>query len=194
MPFEAAPETNHQAQELVDDIEQFMKDGLPRVDPTAKKVYLRSGVVFDLQPISSLRLMRLYNNTSGKPVEPEPPMVEVLIGGTHKRLEPDPSDADYQLKLELWSQEMEEWERVQREKILIYAFTQGIVVDVPSTFVDEAAFFIGDNASPLLIKYEYICSLIEDDDIEFLMEAIVGQTVATSKGIEEAKSFFPGKG
>ncbi|MBA3867785.1 MAG: hypothetical protein H0X30_01375 [Anaerolineae bacterium] len=126
--------------------------------------------------ISSLMLERLVNE--GKP---RIPMKEVLILGKHKQMEAAPNDPGYLAMLA-------EWESNQKIATLIYVFTIGVKGKPDAEFVEEQRAFFPD-ASDVMMKYLYVCSLVPDEDIDKLTEAIMGQFLPTAKGIEEAGKF-----
>lgn len=128
--------------------------------------------------VSSLMLERLVNE--GKP---RIPMKEVLILGKHKQMEATPNDPGY---LALVAQ----WESDQRISILIYVFTIGVKGTPDEEFIEEQRAFFPD-ASDTMMKYLYVTSLLPDEDIDKLAEAIIGQGSPTAKGIDEAANFTP---
>lgn len=127
--------------------------------------------------VSSLMLERLTNE--GKP---RIPMKEVLILGKHKQMEAAPNDPGYLAMLA-------EWESNQRISSLIYVFTLGVKGKPEEEFVEEQKAFF-PNASDVMLKYLWICSRLPDEDIDKLAEAIIGQMLPTSKGLQEAANSF----
>lgn len=126
--------------------------------------------------VSSLMLERLVNE--GKP---RIPMKEVLILGKHKQMEATPNDPGY---LALLAQ----WEADQKISTLIYVFTIGVKGKPDAEFVEEQRAFFPD-ASETMMKYLYVCSMLPDEDIDALAEALIGQSLPTAKGLDGAASF-----
>lgn len=126
--------------------------------------------------ISSLTLERIINE--GKP---KIPMAEVLILGKHKQMEARPNDPGYLALLKEWSED-------QNIKVMRYTFSVGAKGKPPEDFVEEHRQFF-PNATDAEIKYLWVTSMLPDIDIEKFSEAILGQTMATVKGLEEAANF-----
>jgi hypothetical protein len=126
--------------------------------------------------VSALMLERLTNE--GKP---RIPMKEVLILGKHKQMEATPNDPGYLALLA-------EWESNQRINSLIYVFTLGVKGQPDEEFVEEQKAFF-PNANAVTLKYLWVSSRLPDEDIDKLAEAIIGQSMPTSKGIDEAANF-----
>lgn len=178
----------------VDAAVDFMQSGLPRLDPEKHLVYLSNGEVLQLKPIHQLRIANLYNDRTGEPEPPEPPLVEVVYGGKIKRMEPNRGDPDYQALYTAYEAEHEEWNARHQLRIMQGLYLQGIEVgDIPAEFAEEHAYFYPDS-NKFSLRYDYICSLVPDEDIEWLVEAITGQTTATPKGVAEAEQSFPSYG
>lgn len=127
--------------------------------------------------ITSLVLERVKQE--GKP---KIPMVEVTIGGKYKQLEANPNDENYKRLLEEWG--VESGIRTMR-----FLYQLGTVVTVPDDFMDERRDFF-PNATAGDWKYLYICSLVPDQDIEYLTEAIMSMNMPTARGLQEAADSF----
>lgn len=126
--------------------------------------------------ISALMLERLING--GKP---SIPMKEVTILGKHKQMEANPNDPGY-LALK------KEWEDNQRISTLIYVFTIGVKGKPDDEFIaDQRPFFPDMNDTEM--KYLWVCSLVPDEDIDKLADAIIGQSLPTQKGLDSAANF-----
>lgn len=130
--------------------------------------------------ITSLMLERIINE--GKP---KIPMAEVLILGKHKQMEARPNDPGYLALLE-------EWKADQNIRAMRYTFVVGTKGKPPDDFVEEQRQFFED-ATDTEIKYLWVTSLIPDIDIDKFSEAILGQTLTTTKGLEEAANFSASK-
>lgn len=131
--------------------------------------------------ITSLVLERVKQE--GKP---KIPMVEVTIGGKYKQLEANPNDANYQAMLEEWA--VESGIRTMR-----YLYRLGIEADVPESFIEDRRDFF-PNATDGDWKYLYIASLVPDDDIAPLTEAIISMNMPTAKGLQDAADSFRSNG
>lgn len=169
----------------------------------ARRVFVTvSGAELGFKAIPPLILERLLSESErGKPKpplvepgslddeptykdKPKPPMVEVTIGGKHKVMQAHPNDVDYQAQLAAWTKE-------QQFLIFRYLFSAGIAVAVPADFeADHREFF--PNVSTAYMKYLYVASLIPDDeDLVVLSQLIMGQTIPTQAGLEDAAATFP---
>lgn len=150
---------------------------------TARGVFVNSrGEDIELsgKRVSSLMLERFINE--GKP---RIPMKEVLVLGKHKQMEANPNDPGYLALLA-------EWEGNQRINQLIYLFTLGVKGKPDDEFVaDQLAFF--PDASDVTLKYLWVCSMVPDEDIQLLAEAIIGKMLPTTKGLDEAANFTESK-
>lgn len=145
----------------------------------------RMGVVLALQPISPIIVMRLRSDKWGMP---QPPVEEVAVGPKQKLVkQANKEDPDYKERLR-------QWEIDQNEKILIYAWSQGIKTNPPKKDLDlMIELFPG--ASENQLKYLWVSSVLgDDDDIAELTEAIISQSVVTEQGIRDAEETFPSNG
>lgn len=127
--------------------------------------------------ISALMLERLSND--GKP---KIPMVEVTLMGKHKQLEANPDDPKYKALLE-------EWETESRSKAVRYVYVMGVKGDASEDFIAEQREFF-PNATASDWKYLWVCSLVPDEDIDVFIEAVIGQMLPTTKGMEDAAGKF----
>lgn len=152
---------------------------LPRIDPKRGVFITRSGVELEMsgKQVSSLILERIGNE--GKP---RIPLIEVTVL-TKKTVEYHPQDAGYVAALA-------EWEQDARIKTMRYMYTMGVKTpDIPEEFIEDHRSYF-PNATAQDMKYLYIASLIPDEDIEKFTEAVMGQTMPTQKGTEEAADSF----
>jgi hypothetical protein len=133
------------------------------------------------QTITSLMLERITN--AGRP---KIPMVEVTLLGKHKQMQANAHDPDY-LALK------EEWESEQRINILRYVFVVGAKGKPEPEFVEMQLQFF-PTATDLDLKYLWVSSRLPDEDIDLFTEAVMGRTLTTAKGLEEAANSFPGSG
>lgn len=151
---------------------------LPRVD-VERGVFITSKkteVELSGKRISSLMLERIVNE--GKPKIPH---IEVTILGKHKEMQANPNDPGYLALLK-------EWEEGQNIRTMRYTFVVGTKGTPPQDFVEEQRQFFPD-ATDVDMKYLWVSSLIPDEDIDKFVEAIMGQSIATTKGLEEAANF-----
>lgn len=164
--------------EVVSDNAPAETTPVAHVDPTRGVFITSRGDEVHLtgKRINSLVLERISND--GKP---RIPMVEVTLVGKHKQLEAHPHDEGYLALLA-------EWEEGRRVLVLRYLFLMGVKDEPDQEFIDDQRQFF-PNASAADMKYLYIASLIPDDDIDTFMEAVMGQTMATQKGLETSANF-----
>jgi hypothetical protein len=128
------------------------------------------------QSISSLMLERITN--AGKP---KIPRKEVLLLGKHKEVQANANDPDYLALLA-------EWDAERNVNIMRYVFVIGVKGQPPQEFVDiQKQFFEG--ATDLDIKYLWVTSRLPDEDINILLDVLLGRNLATAKGLEEAANF-----
>jgi len=156
---------------------------LPRVDTARGVIITRSGSELELSgnTITSLMIERVVNE--GKP---DIPMVQVTIGGKYKQLEANPNDPRY-------LQAFEQWQTESNRRLLRYLILRGVKCDVPESFSDEHREFF-PNASDNDMKYLYVVSLVPDEDVPFFMDAVMGRTMPTASGLEEAAKSFRSEG
>lgn len=135
-------------------------------------------IVLSGQAVSSLMLERITNQ--GKP---KIPRKEVLLLGKHKELQANANDPDY-LAL------MDEWKAEQNINVMRYVFVIGVKGQPPQEFIDVQRQFFQE-ATDLDMKYLWVTSLLPDADIDVFTEAVLGKTMVTAKGLEEAGNFSP---
>lgn len=157
------------------------EDTLPRID-VIRGVFITSrGEEIELsdKPISSLIVERLQNE--GKP---KIPMVEVTLLGKHKQMEPHVGHEGYQARLV-------EWQSESQMAVLRYLFILGTKGTPPPEFVEEQrTFFPG--ATDLEMKYLWVASRLPDEDMELFTEAVMGRSLPTAQGLQEAANSFRG--
>lgn len=149
-----------------------------------KRIYKSTGgVVLSLRPISRILVRRMERDTLGKP---KPPIVETEVGPKKVKVkESNPEDPDYKAALALWNED-------HSERMLIYVLFHG-VVEGPSAEEIELLkdVFPGENA--MGIKYAWLNELIpNENEIGELSRIIIGQTLPTAEGINDAEARFPG--
>lgn len=151
---------------------------LPRVDAERGVFLTSNGNEIELsgQAISSLMLERITNE--GKPKIPKQ---EVTLLGKIKELHANPNDPGYLALLK-------EWEEEQNVKVMRYMFCVGAKGQPSQEFVDTHRQFMPD-ATDLDLKYLWVSSLMPDEDIDKFTEVVLGRTIPTSKGLEEAANF-----
>lgn len=168
--LEAPPEPTPQAVEVP--ISTAFVDAMRGVFVTSNK----NEVPLSGKQITSLMLERITNEG-----RPKIPMAEVVILGKHKQMEARPNDPGY-LALKA------EWEADQNIRVMRYIFTVGVKGKPPEEFLEDQRQFF-PNASDAELKYLWVASLVPDIDIDKFSEAILGQTMTTTKGMEEAANF-----
>lgn len=132
------------------------------------------------QKLSSLMLERV--TSEGKP---KIPRVEITLLGKHKELQANPNDPGYLALLK-------EWEGEQNIRVMRYLFVVGVKGKPSQEFVDEQKQFFPD-ATDLDLKYLWVASLVPDGDIDSFTEAVMGQSMTTTKGLEGAANFSESK-
>lgn len=156
---------------------------LPRVDTTRGLIITRSGAELELSgaSISSLLIERVINE--GKP---EIPMVQVTIGGKYKQMEANPNDPNYKTAFEAWQSE-------SNRRLMRYLILRGVKCVVPEAFTQEHLEFF-PNATDNDMKYLYVVSLVPDEDVNFFMDAVMGRSLPTAAGLEDAAKSFRSEG
>lgn len=160
-----------------------MTQPLPRVDPT-RGVFITSRneeIELSDRPVSALVVKQLTQN--GKP---KIPMVKVTLLGRHEQLEANPNDPGYKALLA-------EWETDVETRILKYLFTVGVKGSAPQPFIEEHLAFFPD-ATDMDLKYLWVCSLVPNDDIEAISDAIMGRMLPTAKGVAASAESFRSDG
>lgn len=142
----------------------------------------KTGEVLPLRTIPAMIVRQLYADEGGKP---EIPMVDVTIAKRTIKQAND-KDPDY-LKA------LDKWEEDRGFRIMVYILTRGVCVDPGKQDIERLREFF-PSSSLAQLKYAWILELLQDDDeAGDLMDAILGQTVPTEGGIEQAEAAFPGE-
>jgi hypothetical protein len=179
-PPAVAPETALIEEEIFafTGVEKVADLPLPRVDPIRGVFITSRGDEIQLsdKPVNGLVVERLAQD--GKP---EIPLVEVKLVGGRKQLEPHPGHEGYKAQLQ-------EWELKSKIRTLKYLFCLGVKGQPPQSFIDEHYTFFPD-ASDLDMKYLWVASLVPDDDIDPITEAIMGRSLPTTKAVDEVANF-----
>lgn len=117
---------------------------------------------------------------------PEVPEVEVDYGkGRPKGVEKNPNDAAYR-------DAMMDWEFQQNIKVMMLVFNLGIA-EGPSDDFAEIIAEIEPSFGPATIKYEWVLSTMStDEEVSKLSELVLGQSIPTAEGVENAEAEFPG--
>lgn len=152
---------------------------LPRVD-IERGVFITSRneeIELSDRPVSALIVERLQ--AEGKP---KIPMIEVTVLGKHKQLEPNADHPGYLAQLK-------EWEAESQLRLLRYLFTVGTKGAPPQEFIDEQAPFF-PNATEQEMKYLWVASRLPDDDLGYFTEAVMGRSLPTPKGQQDAADSF----
>lgn len=159
----------------------------PGVDPKARTWTSKSGRVFKLKPVSWMLATQLMQRGGNKP---EVPQSVVVYAGGQEAVEYNADDPTYLAK-------MAEWEAERRYRAMVYCFGNGI--DLSD---DQAAYkeFVKateeyyPGAAVGEMQFLYVTSIIDVDELEILMGAIMGQTGITAEGIKDAEAGFSGNG
>lgn len=159
-----------------------MTDIVPDQVPTFTS---KTGHVFQLQAIQPVLLRRITSDSWGKP---QPPIVESTVGKQkHKVKEANPNDPDY-------LQALREWEIEHKDTMLMYVIARGVCDNPPAQALEDLKQFLPGSTDAGL-KYSWVLEcLASDDELGSLVEAIVGLSVPTDKGIQTAEERFPGDG
>lgn len=154
-----------------------------KVDHKKRTVTVEGGVTFHLRRISTLILERLRADVHGRPT---PPIQTVTYANGATAEEANPNDPDY-------LRAMQEWELARAYKVTRYTLTEGIVEEAPKEFSKRYRELYFPEATEDELKYLWVCSHLSDQDAAVeLMKIIVGQTIPTEQGFEQAKETFPG--
>lgn len=152
---------------------------LPRLDIARRVFYTSDGgsIELSMRRVTSLILERVMNE--GKPKVPH---IEITLMGKHKEIQENRNDPSY-------IKAVEEWEGDRQLRMLRYICDVGVRGEPPAWFADEQLEYFPD-ATRVDLKYLWVVSQVPDSDFELFSEALIGQTIATAKGLEEsAKSF-----
>ncbi len=164
---------------LVNDNHTEEVETLPRLD-IQRGVFITSThdeIELSNRRITSLMLERVLN--AGKPSVPH---IEVTILGKHKEMQENRNDPNYLAALQ-------DWESQQQLRMMRYVFDVGVNGEPPQEFVNEQLDYFPE-ATRVDLKYLWIASRVPDSDLQAFSEAIVGRTIATSKGLEESAATF----
>ncbi|MCI0347918.1 MAG: hypothetical protein L0Z53_00700, partial [Acidobacteriales bacterium] len=76
-------------------------------------------------------------------------------------------------------------------RLFRYLFSKGVNADVPDVIAREFREYFPD-ASDGMVKYLYVVDCLEndEDDIAALADAVMGQTMPTASGLEDAARKF----
>lgn len=141
------------------------------------------GYTFTLRRVRALVCERIVSDNSSKPAIP---IITVKIGAKGTREEENPGDPVYLAKLRVWEQE-------KNFRLAKYLFTEGIKGDPDDKFVKRMKVHFPD-ADETAMKYLWVVDHLPDDEIDTLMEAIMGQSEVTQKGLEQAADSFQSEG
>jgi hypothetical protein len=123
---------------------------------------------------------------------PKPPVIEVDHGKGRKSERPNLTD-------EVYLAEVAKLDRIVGNDFTEWMFSSGIEEEAPTTPVEGSLFheiMLGEVAKPTRVTYRYlwINSLLDANDFEFLVEAIVGKIGITQEGLRQAAEDFPRDG
>lgn len=155
------------------------------IDYENRTVTFEDGPTVKLRKLSSLVVERIQSDEKGKP---QIPVQEVRYANDQTAQEANPNDPDYLLELSKW--------QINKSYLLMrYVLTEGIVENPPKDFIKRYKELYFPDASNDELKYMWVASFVPDqDDISLLMKAIMGQTIPTGEGLEEAAATFQGNG
>lgn len=157
---------------------------MAQLNAVARQVTLKNGTVLNLKPLNPLVLERFRTYNKGRP---EPPIQEVKYADGSVAKEPNPNDPEYLAALASW-----DYERGLR--ITNYILVEGVSDVPPQEFIDEYSEYFPESTAKEM-KYLWVSSLVVDqEELTELIAYIVGQTVPTKGGLEEAANTFQGDG
>jgi len=142
----------------------------------------RSGVTLILRPVPWLAFQRLEIEWEKK--RPRVPVVQVEIGDGQFREEENPDSPEYQ-------EALTQWENQKGTAVSEYFFIAGIANKPDEEFL-ELHREVFPEATDNQLKAMWVSSVVEPDEAGDLIDSIMSQTMATEKGIAEAKASFPG--
>lgn len=151
----------------------------PRVDPTRGVFITSEGHEIELsdKPVNSLIVERLMRE--GKP---KIPLVEVVLLGKHRQLEPNPNHEGYKAQLA-------EWEAESNTRLAHYLFVVGVKGQPPVAFVEEYRTYFPD-ATEGEMKYLWVSSRVPNEDVATFIEIMMGRAFPTAKGVDESANFM----
>lgn len=157
---------------------------LPRVDPERMMFISSEGVEI---PLTGARINFVVYAQIANHGKPQMPKIEVKIPGSkHTRMEDNPTNPEYLKRLDEWR----EYSSIQIGK---YLFGIGVKGQAPDDWIADNIEFVPD-ATQKDLKYMWIASLVPDsNDVQALIEAILGFSVPTEKGVESAANFSESK-
>ncbi len=166
---------------------------LARFNPATGEFSTKSGHALKFRPISAGVLDRVQMRIEERRKEPTPPDTEIDHGKGRVSVTPNVNDEWYLFQHAKWRR------RVQQD-LAIWVYAVAVEVNVPdwkdqpeSVFHQQMLLEEGssDTKDPNLVKYLYICSLLNSEEYSFLFEAIIGQATVTKLGLQEAAADFP---
>lgn len=150
-----------------------------RVDPERGLYYARTGKVLEL---ADKRIDLAYYEQLANEGKPSIPLIEVIIGGKHKQLEPNPNHEGYKIALE-------DWEYQRKIRLMRYCFAVGIKGEPDDEYVQNT---LEDfpRATRREIKYLWVTSQLTPDDYGDLTTAILGRIMPTAEGMQQVANSF----
>lgn len=153
----------------------------PGLQPESNVYITRKGIELTLQPVNPAMLQGL----SDLEARPEPPLIEVTIAGKHKQWMTHYDSEGYQEELKVWNSK-------EQFRIMVLTFCLGITDEPPKVWVKEflryQPYLEGNERE---LKYRWVMSCVDVEEMGELMEALTGQTMPTQAGLEEAAHSFP---
>ena len=141
-----------------------------------------NGVVLEIKQVSYSAVREIANDPTNKP---KIPVKKVMYGDPANPVwgeEAVPDDPIYR-------EALVEWQERNNHRMMVYICATGIRIDVPEDYRIEQAEFFPDR-SPNEIKYFYITSLLDSEEIQVLMKAITGQNAPSEEGVQQAQAEF----
>lgn len=152
----------------------------PGIDAEKRTWTSQGGHTFTLKRVSWGAMQRIMSDPKGKP---SVPVVTVNYGDGHMGTEFNPDDPTYK-------QQYADWQAENQHRSMLYCLGNGVLVDVPQAYKDEQLEDFPD-ATEKDLRYYYLTSLIDPDDLNGLVQAILSQNSPTEAGIAEAEATFP---
>lgn len=156
---------------------------MSKLDPKARTYTTQSGRVFKLRKVSAMAMAPLTSDFDRKPVAP---IIEVMIAGKFPRESVNYGDPHYQAELQYWQQEIQ-------TRAMVNLINEGIDEEV----AEEELARIRQHA-PMAndadVKYLWAMQFVDANEMDKLAEAIMGQSLPTEAGMQQAAAEFPGTG
>lgn len=140
------------------------------------------GIVLKIKQVSYGAVRQILLDPTGKP---DIPIKKVMYGDPNSPVwgeEAVPTDPVY---LEALSA----WQTRNNDRMMTYVCATGVDIEVPEEYrAQQAEFFPNHSANE--IKYFYVTSLVNGEEIQALMKAITGQSAPSEEGVQQAQAEF----